>query len=106
MNCPVREIHKRSGFAFNSSKALRGWSQSDRVRVAGFQGGGSEDKPSLLLFVVEECLRSGDRARHPLQVTSLKSDCHCCRELDVDFPDGAESGDCNGVEALRNFYAF
>ena len=28
-----------------------GWSQSGRVRVAGLQDGGSEDKPSVQLFV-------------------------------------------------------
>ena len=36
----------------------RGWSQSDRIRVAGLQGGRSKDKPLVLLFVVEDCSRS------------------------------------------------
>ena len=35
-----------------------GWSQSGRVRVTGLQGGGFEDKPSVQLFVVEDCSRS------------------------------------------------
>ena len=52
---PGCEIPGRSGFAFNNSKDLRGWSQSGRVWVAGLLGGGSEDKPSVQLFVVENC---------------------------------------------------
>ena len=52
----------------------RGWSQSGGVRVAELQGGGCEGKSSVQLFVVEDCLRSYDRTRRPLQVASSKSD--------------------------------
>ena len=51
-----------------------GWLQIDRVREAGLQGGGSEDKPSAQLSVVVDCSRSGDCARHPMQATCSKSD--------------------------------
>ena len=58
MNCIGFDIPVRSDFAFRNShdsKALRGWSQSGRVLVAGLQGGGSEVKPSVEVFVVEDC---------------------------------------------------
>ena len=51
----------RSGFVFHSShnfKALRDWLHSGRVWVAGLQSGASEDKPSVQLLVVEDCLRA------------------------------------------------
>ena len=52
------EMPGRSCFAFHSSdnsKALR----VGRSQVGfGLQGGGSEDKPSVQLFVVEDCSRS------------------------------------------------
>ena len=50
-----------SGFAFHSphnSRALRGWYQSGKGLVAGSLVDGSEDKQSVQLFVVEDCLRS------------------------------------------------
>ena len=50
--------------------ALTGLVAISRVHVAGLQGGGAKDKPSVQLFVVEDCSWSRDRARHPLQVTS------------------------------------
>ena len=61
VSCPDCEIPERSGFAFHNShysKVLRRWLQSGRVQVAGWQGGGSEDNPSVQLFVVEDCRRS------------------------------------------------
>ena len=64
-------------FVFHNSKALRGSSQSVRVRVAGLQGGESEDKPLVQLFVVEDCSGFCGRTRHPLQVASSKLGC-CC----------------------------
>ena len=56
--------------------------------VAEFHVGGSEDKPSVELFVVEDCLRSRDSDRHPLRVTSSKSGYYCCS--------------CYSPEALEN----
>ena len=58
MSCPDYEIPGRSGFAFHNSKVLRGWSQSGKVRVAGLPGCGSEDRLSVQLSVVEDCLGS------------------------------------------------
>ena len=57
-SCPGCEIPGRSGIAFINSKTFRGWSQSGNVLVAVWQVGGSEDKPSVQLFVVEDCSRS------------------------------------------------
>ena len=58
VNYPGCEIPGRSAFAFHTShisNPLRGWSQSGRVLVAGLHGGGSEGKPPVQLFVVEDC---------------------------------------------------
>ena len=52
---PGCEIPGRSGFAFHSSQGLEGVGHD---QVAGMQGGGSEGKPSTLLFAVKDCLRA------------------------------------------------
>ena len=44
--------------------ALRGWSQSVRAQIAGLLDGGSVNKPSMQLFVVQDC--SGLLATHYL----------------------------------------
>ena len=68
--------------ALTTPRLWRGWSRFDRVWVAGLRGGGCEDKPSVQLFVVKDCSRSWDRARHPLKAISSKSGyccwCYCC----------------------------
>ena len=41
-----------------ASRLCGGWLQSGSVQVAGMQGGISDDKPLVQLFVVEDCSRS------------------------------------------------
>ena len=44
-----------SSIALTTPRPRGGWSQTGRVRVAGLQGDGSDDKPSVQLFVDEDC---------------------------------------------------
>ena len=59
MSCPGCEIPGRSCFVFNSShksKTLRGVGHNQvGYGYGGSRGGGSEDKLSVQLFVVEDC---------------------------------------------------